>query len=210
MLLLRERLMRVASVILDIPTQSLEGAYSYLAPDELVEAEVGCAVLVPFGHRQAVGYIIALDEVDGDDTQAWQECSLDPAKLKSIGQVLTRSYFNEEAAACALFLSERYIAPLSSCVRLFTPPGGVPRMVRQGANWQVEEPVVKPVDDRWVSLAPAGGGYVPKANAVKQRAILEALGSGDLRVAELAVEFGAVSATLTALAKIGAIEVSHR
>ena len=59
--------MRFASVILDIPTQALDAPYTYAVPEAPAEAggydvEVGCAVLVPFGHRQAVGFVIALDE----------------------------------------------------------------------------------------------------------------------------------------------------
>lgn len=202
--------MRLASVILDIPTQSLDAPYSYGVPEDLTELDVGCAVLVPFGSRQAIGYVIALEEVDEDDQGAWEARSLDPARLKPVQQVLSRPYFDEEAAACARFLSDGYIAPLSSCIRLFTPPGGVPRMVRRGAYWHIEDPVVGPVDDRWVTLGPAADGFTPKPTAVKQRAIIEALQDGELRVAELAVEFGPVSAALKALASYGVVEVSHR
>ncbi|MGN0079654.1 MAG: hypothetical protein ACI36T_03840, partial [Eggerthellaceae bacterium] len=41
--------MRIAQVILDIPTQALDQAYSYLVPDQMQDAQVGCPVLVPFG-----------------------------------------------------------------------------------------------------------------------------------------------------------------
>ena len=62
--------MRLASVILDIPTQALDTPYTYLVPEDApAEAAelpvlVGCAVLVPFGRRQAVGFVVALEEVD--------------------------------------------------------------------------------------------------------------------------------------------------
>ena len=107
---------------------------------------------------------------------------------------MSRPYFDEEGAACAQWLSERYIAPLSSCVRLFTPPGGVPRMVRaQGGYWRLEEPTVGEVDDRWVVPGPALADFEPRKNAVKQASIAAALERGELRVAELTAEFGAVS-----------------
>ena len=53
--------MKLASVILDIPTQALDAPYTYAVPEEAGDQpiEVGCAVLVPFGPRQAVGFIIA-------------------------------------------------------------------------------------------------------------------------------------------------------
>ena len=68
--------MRLASVILDIPTQALDTPYTYLVPED-AQAEaaelpvlVGCAVLVPFGHRQAVGFVVALEEAGADNPLA--------------------------------------------------------------------------------------------------------------------------------------------
>ena len=197
--------MRLASVILDIPTQSLDCAYTYAVPDDMFDIDIGCAVLVPFGHRQAIGYVIAVDEV-GDSLPD----SVNPEKLKQVASVLSHAYFNAEGAACAQFLSERYIAPLSVCVRLFTPPGGVPRMVYNGTYWRVEQPSVGAVDDRWVRLGPAADTFVPKKSAVKQVAILEALRSGELRVAELTMEFGSVSAVLKSLGAKDVVVVESR
>ena len=51
--------MKLASVILDIPTQALDAPYTYRVPDDVTEGdypiEVGCAVVVPLGPRQVVG-----------------------------------------------------------------------------------------------------------------------------------------------------------
>ena len=201
--------MKLASVILDIPTQALDAPYTYAVPEEAGDQpiEVGCAVLVPFGPRQAVGFIIGIEErAEGD----WP-AGLDPAKLKGIVRAVSRPYFDEEGAACAQWLSERYIAPLSSCVRLFTPPGGVPRMVRaQGGYWRLEEPTVGEVDDRWVVPGPALADFEPRKNAMKQASIAAALERGELRVAELTAEFGAVSSPLKALEKQGVVRIEHR
>ncbi|MFR0707200.1 MAG: primosomal protein N', partial [Eggerthella lenta] len=201
--------MKLASVILDIPTQALDAPYTYAVPEEAGDQpiEVGCAVLVPFGPRQAVGFIIGIEErAEGD----WP-AGLDPAKLKGIVRAVSRPYFDEEGAACAQWLSERYIAPLSSCVRLFTPPGGVPRMVRaQGGYWRLEEPTVGEVDDRWVVPGPALADCEPRKNAVKQASIAAALERGELRVAALTAEFGAVSSPLKALEKQGVVRIEHR
>lgn len=201
--------MKLASVILDIPTQALDAPYTYAVPEEAGDQpiEVGCAVLVPFGPRQAVGFIIGIEErAEGD----WP-AGLDPAKLKGIVRAVSRPYFDEEGAACAQWLSERYIAPLSSCVRLFTPLGGVPRMVRaQGGYWRLEEPTVGEVDDRWVVPGPALADFEPRKNAVKQASIAAALERGELRVAELTAEFGAVSSPLKALEKQGVVRIEHR
>ncbi|MBC2890193.1 replication restart helicase PriA [Gordonibacter massiliensis (ex Traore et al. 2017)] len=204
--------MKFASVILDIPTQALDAPYTYAVPDAPVEAggfdvEVGCAVLVPFGHRQAVGFVVAVEDCDEGSAPA----GLDPSKVKPIVRAVSHAYFDEEGAACAQWLSERYLAPLSSCVRLFTPPGGVPRMVRaREGYWRLEEPTVGEVDDRWVLPGPAFAGFEPRKNAVKQASIVEALRAGELRVAELTAEFGAVSSPLKALEKQGVVRIEHR
>lgn len=62
--------MRTASVILDIQTQSLDSPYTYAIPDDMDSAAVGCAVLVEFGRRRAVGYIIAINEVGEQPSSA--------------------------------------------------------------------------------------------------------------------------------------------
>lgn len=283
--------MITASVILDIPTQSLDTPYTYVVPDHMVDAEVGCAVLVSFGNRKAVGFIVAIGEDEArsdvgadftlenllDDVSAtargkvarsigsrgaldsfvastevagvptaasgyqgaqpgdgaqmplqthfgfgaqYEAASPETGfarehasniKIKPIERVLSKPYFDEEGAACASFLARRYLAPLSSCVRLFTPPGGVARMVRsRDGSWRLEEPAVGEVDDRWVTLGPAAEDFAPRKNAVKQAAVVEALRRGDLRMAELSLEFGAVSSTVKALESKGVVRVERR
>ena len=203
--------MKIASVILDIPTQALDAPYTYGVPEQVESGDydicVGCAVVVPLGGRQAVGFVVRLEECEPDALPG----GLDPSKLKYVKRAVSPSYFDEEGAACAQWLSERYIAPLSACVRLFTPPGGVPRMVRApGGYWKLEQPAIGEVDDRWVTLGPAAADFVPRKNAVKQQQIIDALGRGDLRAAELALEFGNVSSTLKSLADKGVVVIEHR
>ena len=200
--------MEVARVILDVPTQALDDAYTYLIPDGMDEAQVGCAVSVPFGARPAIGFIVGIDHLDAENGVS--ELPFDPAKLKPLHQVVSRPYFNEDGAACAWFLSRRYVAPLSVCVRLFTPPGGVPRMVHIGGRWKIQAPEVGEVDDRWVKLGPNAEAFTPRSNAVKQRAILDALRHGELRVAELSMEYGAVGQSLKSLAAKGVVTVERR
>ena len=132
--------MRFASVILDIPTQGARRAYTYRRPRgagrgrRRYDVEVGCAVLVPFGHRQAVGFVVGLQELPDGEVQA----GIDAAKVKPVVRAVSPAYFDEEGGLRAVALSGATWR-LSSCVRLFTPPGGVPRMVRaQAGYWRLE------------------------------------------------------------------------
>ena len=203
--------MRIASVILDIPTQALDAPYTYRVPDEVESGDyevcVGCAVVVPLGGRQAVGFVVGISECSPDALPG----GLDPAKLKFIKRAVSQAYFDEEGAACAQWMAERYIAPLSACVHLFTPPGGVPRMVRAPEGyWRLEQPAIGEVDDRWVSLGSAAAEFEPRKNAVKQQQIIAALKRGDLRATELSLEFGNVSSTLKTLAEKDVVRIEHR
>lgn len=236
--------MKLASVILDIPTQALDAPYTYALPaadgegsvyayssasaqmeclfgdDTLAGSavgsgavdpvEVGCAVLVPFGRRQAVGFVIGVFEAGLPGDETWPS-SLDARKLKSIVRGLSKPYFDEEGAACAQWLANRYIAPLSSCVRLFTPPGGIPRMVHgRDGRWRLEEQKVGEVDDRWVVAGPELSTFEPRKNAVRQEAIVAAVRTGELRVSELSAQMGAISSTLRALESKGVVRIVRR
>ncbi len=243
--------MKLASVILDIPTQALDAPYTYALPDAGEDdavcasicgysetaslfdddglaaceegasandapfareypVEVGCAVLVPFGRRQAIGFVIDVFEAGVPGGDAWPH-GLDPRKVKSIVRGLSKPYFDEEGAACAQWLAARYIAPLSACVRLFTPPGGVPRMVHgRDGRWRLEEPKIGEVDDRWVVAGHALDEFEPRRNAVRQEAIVSAVRTGELRVSELSAQIGAVSSTLRTLESKGVVRIVRR
>lgn len=202
--------MRLASVIVDIATQALEGAYWYLVPDELpddVVVQVGCCVVVPIGGRHATGFVVDLIECQSDTLPA----GITETKLRAIEQVVSEPFFDETAAACAQWIARFYVAPLSASIRLFTPPGGVPRLVRGAeGKWRLEEPSISAVDDRWVSLKPKAQMFEPRKNAIKQRLILEALENGELRVAELTAEYGSVSQVLNTLERKGVIQIERR
>ena len=200
--------MRIAQVILDIPTQALDQAFSYLIPDDMEQAQVGCSVLVPFGGRKAVGFVMSIKTYSS--LEILRDAGLNPERLKSIEEVLSKSYFDEDASACVYFLARRYVAPLSSCVRLFTPPGGVPTVVKSKGVWRVKRPAVGEVDDRWVMLGSKAEAFTPRKGAVKQEAILKALRMGALRVSELAAEYGNISSSLKSLEKRGVVRVERR
>ena len=181
---------------------SKEKASDSCAASLCSSVKVGCAVLVPFGGRKAVGFVVGL----GADAPS----GLDFSKLKAVEEVLGKPCFTEIGAQCAQFLADRYLAPFSSCIRLFMPPGGVPRMERINGTWQVTRPMVSEVDERWVTRTSGADEFKPRKGAVKQELVLQALKQGDLRVAELTAEYGSVSATLKSLEKKGVIRIEYR
>ena len=71
--------------------------------------EVGCAVLVPFGHRSAVGFVVGIVPFAPGDS--FPE-DIKPTQLKEIKKVLSKPYFTEIGARCAAFMAERYIEHL--------------------------------------------------------------------------------------------------
>lgn len=159
--------MQIAEVVLDIQTQSLDDAYTYAVPDDIDDIAVGCAVLVEFGRRRAVGYVVGLHEGEtpahmpnaarsvaaaafgssgSDSGEAF--CDLlggaqvpsSAPSLKPILAVLSAPYFDEFGAELLRYIAHEYIAPLSSCVHLLTPVGRTPKVVKRGDSWELQKP----------------------------------------------------------------------
>ena len=128
--------MKTVQVVLDIQTQSLDGAYTYVVPQEMDDVAVGCAVLVEFGRRHAVGYVMAVQE--GEEPSPAVGCA--NTSLKPLLAVLSEPYFDETGADLIRFIAHEYIAPLSSCVHLLTPVGRTPKVVKRGDSWELQKP----------------------------------------------------------------------
>jgi len=196
--------LRVARVIVDIPTRQLDAPFDYMVPDGMNDVEVGVCVLVDFGGRPVVGYVVSVTDHSSYDD------------LKPLRDVLGGPFFDHNAARVAEWIAEEYVCPLSEAVRLFTPPGGTPKAVRaepassEPGGWTLQLPGVGPVDDRWASITEAGRAHQVRANATLQRAVLDALSAGPLRVAELSADLGSVDGALSTLARVGAVEVERR
>lgn len=190
--------MLLADVVLDIPTKSLDRSYTY-SVQGFADAAVGCCVQVGFGHRRAVGFIMRIYEGCPD------------FEVNPIEEVLTKPFFNSIGAECAQFLSHRYVAPLSSCVRLFVPPGSVPKAVHgKDGSWRIDRPAVSQVESKWISMGPDFDGFKAAKNAQKQRAIMETVSQGEIQQSELTLLYGAISQALKTLEAKGVIKVEKR
>ena len=194
--------MQVAHVVVDIATRELDTPFDYLVPEEIDGVRVGSCVLVDFANRPAVGYVVGL----ASDSKH--------ASLKSVHALLGGPFFGESAPDLARWIADEYLCPLSEALRLFTPPGGTPRAVKvagdDGEVWQLKRAGVGPVDDRWAELTDIETPFVPTATATVQRAVLEALSAGPVRVAELTADLGAVNGAVKRLVAAGAVRIEHR
>lgn len=192
--------MPVAHVIVDIATRQLDTHFDYDIPSDLIDLDVGSCVLVDFANRPVVGWVVGIAETSLHAT------------LKPVRAVLGGPYFDRAAPDVARWIAHRYICPLSEALRLFTPPGGSPRAVRRadGDGWEVSRAGIGPVDDRWAELAPDAADFRPSGRASLQRAVLDALAAGPLRVAELAADLGSVDGALRRLSELGVVTVERR
>ncbi len=195
--------MTIARVVVDIPTRQISSAFDYLVPDALAgSVDVGCPVLVPFGQRPAVGWVVSLPHTSEYDD------------LRPIEALLGPSLFDESAAELALWIAEEYVSAPTEALRLLLPPGTTPKAERHvGADgsvtWSLKAPVNAPVEERIVELV-ADSGFVPASTARMQRSILSALSEGPVSTSELAAELGAVSSAVKRLETLGAVRVTER
>jgi primosomal protein N' (replication factor Y) (superfamily II helicase) len=188
----------IARVVLDIPAKELSSAFDYDVPELLEhDAAVGCAVLVEFGSRRAVGHVVELTS-----------CSDVPGR-KPLIAILAPPRFDEIGAALAAWIADEYVAPLSDATRLLLPPGSIPEVVKGDNGWSLRQPAVAAAEERVVELI-AGHSFVPGPTAHRQRALLDALAAGPVTMAELTAALGTVSSVVDRLEKAGAVRVSLR
>jgi primosomal protein N' (replication factor Y) len=188
----------VAQVVVDIPAREIDAAFDYAIPTHLEGLGVGDIVVVEFGRRPAVGYVVGVTETSS------------VAELKPIRGVSGSAHFGPEAVEVARWIATTYVAPLSESLRLFTAPGGAPRATRDANGWSISQPAMRPVDDRWAMLARSEDGFEPSPRATVQRAVLDALGEGPVRVAELKADLGPVGDALRRLEARGAVRLERR
>ena len=197
--------MPYAHVVVDIAARAISTPFTYAVPPELEGSVLaGCCVLVRFGRRPAVGYVLRVGDALPD--------GVDSARVLPVERVLSEPFFDEKSGEAIEWMAAEYAAPLADTARLFCPPGFSAKMAKDEASglWALQQARVAPADDRWVSLAPGAEGYVPRANASSERRLLEMLAAGPVRQVELACELPGVGTVVSRLAKKGVVEVERR
>jgi len=190
----------IASVVVDIPAKALSEPFDYVVPAELAgKVRVGVPVAVPFGNRRVVGYVVGTP----DRTEY-------KGALRAIEGVLGTALFDGDALEVAEWIASEYVAPLSEALKLFLPPGGAPRVVRgDDGTWRYEGRQTAPASVQLVSRTQVADEFVPRQNAVVQRAVLEALRAGPVTLGELTAEIAGAPAAVRALAHAGVLEVTE-
>jgi len=159
-------------VLLDIPARALDTPFSYsweeggraTAPDQAETAgpgpeaaaspQIGDCVLVEFGSRPALGYVVGVrPEAEPDEN------------TKPLQRLLVREVFSQDSLDLARWMASYYAAPLISCVRLFLASALLPHLKKNAAgDYEVVAPV-KPRKKKTVKGEGKAGQMAPSAPA---------------------------------------------
>ncbi len=103
---------RIAEVFVNLPARRLTHSFTYLLPDGLGQVGPGWRVLVPFGRRQAEGFVVGVAE----------EAPAAPQELKPIlGAIDDGPWFTDHMLAVAAWVSDYYLSTPAEAMRLFVP-----------------------------------------------------------------------------------------
>jgi len=108
-----------------------ERTFTYLLPWELGPAQPGSLLLVPYGKRLALGYLLAADpEATATD-------------LKTVEAVVSAPMLTADLLALAEEIATYYRAPIGTTLAAMLPPGLESRLIR---HWVVERPSELPAE----------------------------------------------------------------
>ncbi|MDR2353641.1 MAG: hypothetical protein LBF22_10915, partial [Deltaproteobacteria bacterium] len=97
------------------------GFYTYQVPEDL-DIQVGQMVLVPFGYRELVGYVMSVGTSRGNA----------PGAIKAIKTLIREEpLFGEDFTKLVKFISSYYFYPEGLCVREILPGGLAPKLLKK-------------------------------------------------------------------------------
>ena len=137
-----------AELIVDIKSEALDRAYTYLVPEGM-ELAPGDKVSVPFGRQEKTAYVLSLSE----------ETDYDAGRIREIrSKVEGAVSVKEQLLALAVWMSEEYSTTLNQCLKTVLP---VKRTVRK--NRRRVDPL----------LRYHGIEEIPKLNSEQEAALSE-------------------------------------
>jgi len=165
--------------------RALRGPFDYRRPADMEGLEVGSVVRIPFGPRRILGVVVEL----ADASELPPERLAEPIEALEAGAPA-------ELVQLGLWVAREYCSTPSRGLRLVLPPGTGTggRTVRSKVELRAE-------------ILPAGEAALSgdERLGVRQRAVLEALGEGEMSAAELAAAVGSDRQTLRRLEARGLV-----
>ena len=151
------------SVAVEARSDRPDQAFSYLLPRELGDPAPGSLLMVPYGRRLALGYLLGEDE-HGDEPAG------DTVALRSVDGVVSGPMLTDDLLALAADISSYYRAPLGTTIAAMLPPGLESRLERR---WRIIDRDAVPA--RLTDAFDAGG-----ATDLRLRRLLGRAGSAEL------------------------------
>ncbi len=235
-----------AQVLLDIPSKELNECFDYLVPQGLLaqlsgDKALGSLVLVPFGARLALGYVLSVSDKpqtkhssasaqpagsqpvgsqsagsQSTTAQSTGSPSTTAIQYKEIQELLVQNLFTSEGLAAARWMARHYAAALSTCIALFCPPGGRPKLKKdpQSGRWTIKSQEASAKECSYLSITQEGRSQLEKAlidkRAYRQKKLLETLLEGPLRKAELSLAHNNAASSIKALIDKGYVHEEKR
>ncbi len=125
---------RVVRVAVDAIADRPERTFSYRLPGDLGEVAPGSLLLVTYGHRLALGYLLA-GEGEGEPG----------VELRAVEGVVSGAMLTEDLLALAEVIAAYYRAPLGTTIAAMLPPGLESRLRRR---WLIRDNDGIPADLR--------------------------------------------------------------
>jgi primosomal protein N' (replication factor Y) (superfamily II helicase) len=177
--------MAIAKVEPLTTARALRGPFDYRLPEAMADLEVGSVVRVPFGRQRTLGVIVELAE----------SSDLAPERLAEPLEALEAGV-PAELVRLGLWVAGEYCSTPSRGLQLVLPPGTGAGGQRVRSRTELRAEISAAGEE-----ALAGAGRL----GAKQRATLEALGSGEMSAGELAAAVGADRQVLRRLEERGLI-----
>ncbi|HEU5252592.1 MAG TPA: primosomal protein N' [Solirubrobacterales bacterium] len=161
--------------------RALRGPFDYHRPEAMADLDVGSVVRVPFGPRRLLGVVVEVAE----------SSELPPERLAEPIEALEAGA-TPELVRLGLWVAREYCSTPSRGLQLVLPPG-----TGTGSSGRS----VRAKTELRAAILPAGTAALDgdERLGAKQRAVLEALRSGEMSSAELATAVGSERQTLRRL-----------